>query len=489
MPRGNAWIKRRSDRGARGVDLGKIPGVKPEILKSLYARMGYNITKDKEATLVVPEEGQSLEAFGDFPTQWWDFWFNFKFRTNSQEDRQGRYVHYDDMDSLMPEAGMTLDAYADETVGAGFIKEIFEIKLSNKEVEKKVIETLDHNKFITGIRGIVRALCKWGDLGILIRKVKDTVYLQPLPPRFWRADEYPGTNKVWRYKLLEDETSGDEYMRQIPAYNMIDDEEDGLFVYPHEFVVLSLEDMQMAPYGRSSLENMRPIFDQLMSVEALLALTRASRVERMVLRVPMKMSEPISGFEKLSNARGIIKNMIQKTESTQRVAANGKVAALTDWLIFPSDAGYEIDRFQSHQEQTTIEDVEYFRDKALLVTSLPKGYFTTDEVTDRGNALVAQDLKLQRKIIPIQSALAEGMSRLCYTLAAYFGADVTNLVADVKLNLPIMINRELMSSWGEIAESVQRIGETLKVLRPEDFQDEGEDTNIFYQRSYFQEVP
>ena len=485
---GSGWLNDISEaipkEGKTATQHAKEVGMKPDVLRAFYKRFGYNVPKGKDTPLAIPDEiPPEILKSKDGLKQFIDIWTSLSFRSQDEVDRKGRYEQYITMDNVMPEAGMTLDAYADEAVGAGFIKRILDIKINNAAIQKKVKTTLEENDFITDLRGIIRSVCKYGDLGVHVRKVDEKIFLTYLTPNKWMAHVFPETNKIWKYRMLTADKN--EQIIGSKAIIHTDDEDDKDYLYPHEFTTISIKDMEMMPYGRSTLENMRPLFDQLMTIEALLAMTRASKVERIIMKMPMKMSEPLSGFEKIVNARSIFKNMIQK-QNEQRSTA-GKIPALTDWLMFPSDTGYEIERMPAGTDQTSIEDIEYFRDKALLTTGLPKGYFTTDETTDRGNALVAQDLKFSRKIIPIQNAIVEGLTRLCFIIAAYHGANLNTLEVKVSLNLPIMINREQISGWGEVAQTLQTFAESIKVARPKDFlTQEGSELNILSSDGYFE---
>ena len=68
---------------------------------------------------------------------------------------------------------------------------------------------------------------------------------------------------------------------------------------PWEICHYAIPDDQFHPYGRSILEPMRAPYKQLIINEALMALSRSSKVERLVIRVPTTSNNPTSVWAQL----------------------------------------------------------------------------------------------------------------------------------------------------------------------------------------------
>jgi hypothetical protein len=199
---------------------------------------------------------------------------------------------------------------------------------------------------------------------------------------------------------------------------------------------------------------MRIDFDHLVTLEALLALSRASRVERLVLKIPTGSTNPVQAAQKIQALKAQFKNIIFK-DTSLGTKTYGKTPGLTDVLFMPSDQGFDAMKLSSNVDLSSVDDVAYFRDKAISVTGLTKGYFLADETaTDRGSALQAQDIKFARKLIQYQNAWSEGLVRLCLVIATYVAkADISNLEITVGIKKPPQLALTLIDGYAKMAET------------------------------------
>ena len=112
-------------------------------------------------------------------------------------------------------------------------------------------------------------------------------------------------------------------------------------------------------------------------------------------------------------------------------------------------------KLSSNVDLSSVEDVEYFRDKAIQTSGLTKGYFLADEsMTDRGSALQAQDLKFARKLLQYQNAWSEGLVRLCLVISTYVAkADPENLEITVGLKKPPQMALSMIDAYAKISET------------------------------------
>jgi hypothetical protein len=148
-----------------------------------------------------------------------------------------------------------------------------------------------------------------------------------------------------------------------------------------------------------------------------------------------------------------LKNQIFTDQSSGK-RSYGSIPALTDVLFLPSDKDFSIDKMSSSIDIATTEDVEYFRDKAITATGLPKGYFLADGTTDRGNALASQDLKFARKLLPAQYAFVQGIIKLCTILSAYVSdKDPTTHKITVSIKKPENLSQEKLEQYQKINDT------------------------------------
>ena len=454
----------------------------------LISSLGMRVAKDESGRRVaVPAARSGVSDFSDEELlDFVSFWSSPNFRRVGEEDgeRLNRYEAYQRMDGVMSEAIMTLDAYADEVVASGFAKDVLKVEVKgDKKLQKELDQIFEVNDIKSNLRGLARSLCKWGDLGFRISKFNDVLTVDQIPPTEWEALVFPGTKKVFQYRYLEGRKE-QELVDLLPRHRTHGrDREEALRLDLHEFTHLSLSDVDWAPYGRSILEPMRLVSDQLMTIEALLALTRANRVERLVLRVPTATADPTSAFAKLQHIRSALKGTLFSENNKQK--SYGKVPAFTDVLLYPSDNGFDIDRLSSGLEISDIDDVEYFRDKVLLGSGLEKGYFLADEESERGSALAAQNLKFARKLIHIQQAIATGLSRLCLILSAYLGANPETVNVRVIFQLPALSSNEIINNWLDAISTAQSILEGFREFVWGEDYDEEEKGAIITDDAYY----
>lgn len=410
---------------------------------ALGKKHGYEVTKKGDEYEVMINNSQLSSK--DFHNQFLDFWMgNSPEKQSIEQRRLVKNSTYALMDEIFGIATLTLNAYADEALGIGFIEQPVDIEFSDKEIGRKVMEILSKNGIIKRSRSHIRSLCKWGDLGVQIICPEDSNNPEDIGLRIITPDE-------WECFFIEKGPIPLGYQLKpkfdITQQTKIGQNKKAEILQPWEFVQMTVPDDELAPYGRSLLEAMRTSFDQLSTIEALLALSRVSRVERLIIKVPTNTANPTMAMSKMNNIASAWKNAIFSSKNNG-TKSHARTPSLQDIMFFPSDEGFEIDRLPSGSgvEFSSTDDVEFFRDNVLMMTGLPKGYLLADESTDRYHALTAQDLKFARQLIPYQDAYAAGLTKLCLVLAGYCGADIASIGIVVKIKRPIQMSDQLLSN-------------------------------------------
>ena len=202
------------------------------------------------------------------------------------------------------------------------------------------------------------------------------------------------------------------------------------------------------------LWSMRSSFDQLTTLEALLGISRASKIQRLVFYVPMPNG--VSAMDSFGYLQDFKANYLNSAFTDQGSLKNGrKIPGAMSILTLPvSHDGkkVEVDHIESNIDLSSIEDVEYFLDKILRNSSLPKGYLIGEDVITTAQALEAQDLKLKRTLIPLKQALLTGLMNLVENVLTHAGYDVSNLKIDIELNEPIQVPADVIQKYSDINE-------------------------------------
>ena len=392
------------------------------------------------AYALMPKGVGGMGKRDDKPLGFSEYWFDSAFvggHSNEDGARKVRYDTYNFMDANSSESSLTLDTYADESVMVGTVADSpVDIEISDKEISEKVKKTLSSNGITTSRDGgmsshreIVRQLAKFGDFFIIVKKPKKDSPINLFKvqdPSQISADEFPGSQARIGYTVSSLEGGVSEHLE------------------PWECVHFKLPDMQFFPYGRSILEPMRAPYQQLQINEALLALSRASKVERLIIKVPTTGGNPTTVFTQIQAVKSQLKNIL--FGNTGESKSRSRLSALTDILFLPSSEGYEMDRLQSSIDISSIEDVEYFQNKVLMASRLPKSYLLADDVQELyGQVLASQDLKFARSLVPLQQGYVEGLTELITSLVIIHGGDPEQVKVDVRIPKPQALTSEVIN--------------------------------------------
>jgi hypothetical protein len=238
---------------------------------------------------------------------------------------------------------------------------------------------------------------------------------------------------------------------------------------PWQFTAFKLDDEITEPYGKSMLWSMRSAFDQLTTLEALLAISRASKIQRLVFYVPLPNGiGMVDAAGYMSEFRAQYLNSAFTDQGT--VKAGRKLPGAMSILTMPvaSDGKkVEVDHIESNIDLSSTEDVEYFLDKILRNSKLPKGYLVGEDVITTAQTLEAQDLKLKRTLIPLKQALLNGIMNLVENILTHAGYDVSKIEVDVSINEPIQVPADVINKYKDISEmllAVKEINPTMPAI-------------------------
>jgi hypothetical protein len=454
-----------NERRTPGTQVMETVTLSPDRIAGLVNRLGLQVVQADDGSYVsLPPNIDLSNQQGEIKLQFIDHWLEETVGKSRVENERNRRVQtYKIMDDAMAEACIALDTYADECLAVGFVEDPISIKFNDKAVGAQVLAVLDKNEIIKRSRSYIRNQIKYGDLGIKIelpRPEDDTsvldIGLEYIDPLQWEAViPKDGGHLAVGYRL------DDKFNRWVK--NPTSSGRRKKILQPWEFVQMTVFDQDFRPYGRSLLEGMRIDFDHLVTLEALLALSRASRVERLVLKMPTGTTNPVQAAQKIQSLKAQFKNIIFK-DTSLGTKTYGKTPGLTDVLFMPSDQGFDAMKLSSNVDLSSVEDVEYFQNKAIQSSGIPKGYLLADRTaTDRGSALQAQDVVFARKLIQYQNAWSEGLVRLCLVIATYvIKADVENLEITVGLKKPPQLALTMIDGYAKIAETAGLLINTFR---------------------------
>lgn len=445
-----------------------------ELLTNILATFELELTGDGDHVLARPDTVSyrpfNYDVFGEEQDTFLNWWSSagYVVPRATEGARRKRYKDYDYMVSNSPEISLAHETYVDETLSTVkddkdfIIVEVLRDGKEDKPLTDEVNESLRRAGLFTNAEGILEGMCKYGDHFVPVyfrttKKDKEEPQkdiddkFRPNKPLQIKEDEEG--EPVLPDMSLHILTSPEEFERtnfpntDIPHYFKYQQKT----LYPWEVIHFRMltSDKNFIPYGKSCLERMRSSYKQLLINESLLALSRASKIERLVVKVPVGGTTPESIFARLMESRTLFKNAIFG-EGTKGRPGKTKPhpTALTEVLFLPAsvkgDASYEIDRIGSTIDITSTDDVDYFRNKLLIATRIPRPYFDSEEHYQAYRKLVLQDLKFARFIAKIQKSFAAGCVTYSKIYIGLHGKWENNLEVKVKYRLAApMANEEL----------------------------------------------
>jgi hypothetical protein len=445
----------QSTKDANGTEVFEAVSISRDRLQDLADYLGVQLTTDRDGHYVAVPPNVDVND-PSFQRNFVSFWLDQATSSSSaSKDRSRRITTFKAMDVSMAEASISLDTYADEALGVGFIENPIQVRISNKAVHDVVLEILTRNDITKRARSMMRNLIKYGDLGYKITLPTDPaktildINLEYIDPLSWEcrvSDDAP--NLVLGYTIGS--ISGGRRSGPNPS-----SKKDNLQLW--EFLQLSVFDEDSKPYGRSLLEPMRVDFDKLVTMEALLALSRAARVDRLVIKVPTGSTNAVNAAQKLQQVKAQLKNAIFK-DSSLGARSYAKTPALNEMIFMPSDAGFEIEKLPSNIDFSTTDDVDYFRNKVFTSTGLPKGFFLHDDTFSRGAALQQQDIMFARKLIQYQQAFCEGLVKMITVLSVYVaGTYISDLEVEVTLKRPHQLAESIIDYYKKVADAASEM--------------------------------
>ena len=381
------------------------------------------------------------------------------------------YKTVDLMTENLAEVDLILNTYVAEVLGQGFIDNPLNISVSNKKAQDLIQRVFYKNKIYDRLPTITYNLAKYGNYGFALCYP----YLEK-----WMTDEQ--TEGFHKIDVLEDLTiafvnpqyfrvNTDEYYNPInyvttlPNTFVSDTKSSVLnnkIWQPWQFSHFLLPSDVTEPYGKSMLWSMRSAFDQLSTLESLLGISRASMIQRIVFYVPLPAGlNIVDSYGYMNEFRSNYLNTI--FTDTQGVKAGRKIPGALSILTLPESADGKKVSFETIQNTNQglleTDDVDYFLDKILRASGLPKGYLVGDDTITTAQALSAQDLKLKRTLIPLKKGLLNGILSLTENILTHAGYNVDNLDIEVSLNEPVQVSADTVEKYASLVDTVAKFKE------------------------------
>ena len=448
------------------------PGISYNTLRGLAKKHGFTIGQTKSGNYVsIPLSAKYNDFNENYVSLYDSFMETYTYFSKNYATLLAAYRTFDLMDENLAEVGTILDTYVAEVLSQGFTDNPLKITISDSKAQSLVEKILYKNKIYQKLPNITRSLAKYGNYGMILH--------YPYLNKWLDMEKHPDFTQI---DVLEDlnirfvnpkyfKVNTDEYMNVI---NYETTDENTYLAKPKttaatateiwqpwQFVHFLLADEITEPYGKSMLWSMRSAFDQLSTLEALLGISRASKIQRLVFWVPIPRDTAITdSYGYLNEFRSNYLNSI--FTDAPGAKAGRKIPGATSILTLPKAADgtkVDIDHIEANIDLSSTEDVDYFKDKIYNNSKLPKGYLVGEDVITTAQTLEAQDLKLKRALIPLKKGLIDGIMNLVENILTHCGYDVSKLDVKVSLNEPIQVPADVIDKYSDIADLLKSFKE------------------------------
>ena len=444
------------------------PGISAEVLKSLATKHNFKIGQTKSGDFISIPMAYHEDEFKDkYVSQFDSFLDTYTMFNKNYHTLLTAYRTFDLMEENLGEVDLILSTYVEEVLSTGFVEEPVTIKISNKKAQEVVEAVLLRNKIPAKYPLIVRNLAKYGNVGFTlsypylqvtddgemdledskIDVTKDLVITQ-INAKYFKVNVDNFMNVINYQTVIDNTYSFNNNLVTATNYTW----------QPWQFCHMLIPSDVTEPYGQSMLWSMRSAFDQLTTLEALLAVSRASKVQRLVISIPVPNGASIvDAYQYMSEFKGNYLNSLFTDAPGTR--AGRKIPGATSIFVKPAIEGFNIDKIDSNIDLSSTEDVEYFLDKILRNSKLPKGYLVGDDTITTAQSLESQDLKLNRALMPLKKAFTDGMVNLIENILTHAGFDVTTIDVEVILNKPIQLTSDLIAKYSDIIDFTKSVSE------------------------------
>lgn len=351
-------------------------------------------------------------------------------RIQAKSEMHMLYFDCDLMDADS-EIHAALDIMSEEACTVGSTGKILNVASSSPRI-KSILEDLFVNRLSvnTTLPMVSRGTCKYGNTFMLLNLRKDEGVLG------WK--ELP----VGQMERLENGMTS-PYMTPAGAAMSGNNPEDVNFVWIGKNERIPYKSWQVAhfrllsnsfylPYGMSVLHGARRAWKMMTMMEDMMLVYRLERsVERRIFKIfvgnldqadiPAYVNQIANNFKRAS----VIDPM------TGQIDLRRKFMDTSEDFFIPvrtENAPTPIESLPAAQNITSMEDIEYMKNKVLAALRVPKSFLNFQEAQGKGQNLSIMDIRFSRMVNKIQQAMLMTLNQIAITHLYLLGFtdDLTN---------------------------------------------------------------
>jgi hypothetical protein len=327
----------------------------------------------------------------------------------TSNDREEKYAKVDNYLNF-PEVDGVLDIYVNETLMNGIDEKTINVFSSNK----KVMDIVNDLFYRIGIEDkayeIIKNFIAYGDEFyeiVFSKNLKKITSINRIPRQFVGRNE---RNGILQYFFIKDtntvkNTNNFSYNFNL-SYNQVE-KEDKKKIEPFRILHWKIPSAVNDPYGKSILESIFTVIEELKMMEQSLLIARITRApERRIYNVNVGQAQ---GEKGIAYAREIVSRL--KKKRILDASNNKDLELMTDIMgsiediVIPKRVGEEpstVDTLPQLNDPGQLADIEFIRDRLFSGIGIPRQYLFDDTFANANTNLSNKNIQFAKRARRIQ---------------------------------------------------------------------------------------
>lgn len=386
------------------------------------------------------------------------------------QDLMQRYADYENMDDY-PELSAVLDIYADNATVPDSVRNRTIWTASKDKVYRDIADDLIYRRLRLeeDIWAVTRSLCKYGNVfAEVLMNENGVVGLNYLPaPTVRRIEDEKGAllgfvqdpRMTFSAGLTHIERWINGAITREQAY-----QDTGLiFFAPWEVVHWRLRSKYLrSTYGYGVLDSSRWVWKRLQMLEDSALVYKLTRSPaRYAFYVDTGDLPPRQAVAYVNDVRRGYKKKKLFNQNTGQLEFRYNPLAQDEDFWVPTRGGRESTRIDviSGPDWQSMEDIEYFRDKLVAATKVPKSYMGYGDGETSKAALAQEDVQFARTAMRIQREVKNGLNQVGRIHFAVLGIDPDVVRWDYEMTIPSSVFEmqqiEVLNARADLAGNLQ----------------------------------
>ena len=327
----------------------------------------------------------------------------------NSNDREERYSRVDNYLNF-PEVDGILDIYVNETLMVGIDNKTINVYSANK----KVMDVVNDLFYRLGVEDkayqIIKNFIAYGDEFfevVFSKNLKKITNINRIPRQFVGRTERNGILQNFFIKDANNVKNNNLSYNFNLAYGQ-NEKEDRKKIEPFRVLHWKIPSSVNDPYGKSILESVFTVIEELKMMEQSLLIARISRApERRIYNVNVGQAQ---GEKGIAYAREIVSRLKKKrildTNNNRDLELMSDIMGSIEDIVIPKRVGEEpstVDTLAQLNDPGQLADIEFIRDRLFSGIGIPRQYLFDDTFANANTNLSNKNIQFAKRAKRIQN--------------------------------------------------------------------------------------